>query len=100
MAVAIIVTTRVIHDRIETDPFQLHARLCGGKGLVAHVAKPTWPQIVLDAGFGNEERTTVTLVNFTYDIAQWPITGMTRFDERTAKNPLVMNVIVAPDDVE
>src|ERR1041384_2414307 len=100
IAVPIIEPARMINDRIEANALELNALLRSRQRLAANVTKPTRAPLVLDSRLCDEERTPIASVNFEDDIAKRTITRVIRIDERAAENPLIVNVVIAADDVE
>src|SRR2546421_6941438 len=100
VAMPLIQPTRMIDDWIKTNAFELDALLGGRQRLAAYITQPTRPPIILDSSFGDKERPAIAFVEFNDHIAKGTITRMVRIDECRTQNPLIMNVVVAADNIE
>ena len=97
---AIIDPARVIHDRVKTDAFDRNSSAKCCNDFIHHIAEPFRPAVVFDAGFSHKYRFTVKPVQLGEQVAEGRYLGSVALDEMPAQHPLVMNVIIGPDDVE
>src|SRR5436190_16541069 len=100
VAMPIIQPTRMIDDWIKTNAFELDPPLGGSQRLAAHITKPTRPPVILDSSFSDKERPTIAFVELDDHITKGTVTRMVRIDECRTQNPLIMNVVVAANDIE
>ena len=80
-----------------------HALANGLAHLVSHVPEPRRARLILDSGFRDEQRTPVAFVDLLQHLPHRPVPRVRGFDHRAVTagiDPLVVHVVVDPDDAE
>src|SRR5215213_6382757 len=101
MTMTVVVPARMVENRVQTNAFERHAFTDGDFGLPADIAEPAGALVILDAGFGNQNRTFVALVIFDQNLVKRAIKLVTADDFVTVRiKPLVVKIIIQPDYVD
>src|SRR3982750_2115557 len=99
-AIAVVVPARVVEDRVEADAVHGDPGAPGGRHLVGDVAEPAVAMAVLGAGLGDHQRPAVALPRLAQDLPEGAVERVPPLEGRPVEEPLVVRVVVEPDDVE
>src|SRR5215207_3957702 len=99
-AVAVVVPARIVENRIQADPLDRHALPPRLPHLLGEPAQPAGARLVLGAGLGHHQRPAVTLPGLAQDRPERTVAGIVPRQRGPVEDPLVVRVVVDPDDVE
>ena len=95
-----VVPAGIVGDRVEAYALDRDAGLQRSVHFRADVVEPSRSAATLRAGLGNEKRAPVARMHFTEHLVQRSIRMMAHGDRRTVMVPLIIGIVVEPDDIE
>src|SRR4051794_4240849 len=99
-AVPLVLPARVVEDRVKTDPLDRHPSLARRRNLMAYYPQPSRTRGALNARLGHEQRLSVALVEGPEQVAEGSILRVINRDRQVAVDPLIVEVVVQPNDVD
>src|SRR5581483_8133787 len=99
-AVAIVIPPWMIGNRIKAHALQIHALIHGRGYFAAHIAKPARTVVALAARFRNKHGPAITFPKLAQDLAKRPVQRIAKPQRAPVVNPLIVVVVIEPNDVD
>jgi hypothetical protein len=100
VTVPIIIPARMIQNGVKANTLHRDAGLNCGAHFLRNIGEPAGPVIAFGAGFRDEERSIVTVVDFGNDFTEGPVFRLVPPDRRTVVPPLIAVIVVETDHIQ